>query len=213
MEQEKQFSNEELEIIAEVRSRFLMTTKKQYWEFNESNNTSAEASIILIEAANFDLDKQNEEMNSFEWIKDNIPKKTIRFLHQHKEDNIFGNFASNYLFHQISYSYDVISSFIEAQEKVRSQVEKFVFDSFEKKYVEPIFKESRQMEKEAIDFLHEELLTKYPEICKEVQTRKATFHILEHAKDILNRNLQIGQIDHTEYSLLKDKLDKRSTKL
>jgi hypothetical protein len=34
-----------------------MALKKQYWQFNETNNTSAEATIVLIEATNFDIDK------------------------------------------------------------------------------------------------------------------------------------------------------------
>lgn len=76
-------------------------------------------------------------MSSFEWIKENIPKNSIRFLYQYKENRIVGNYAGNYLFQMISYSYDIISSFIEAQEKVREQANTFGFD---KQYLEPILR-------------------------------------------------------------------------
>lgn len=146
-------------------------------------------------------------MSSFEWIKENIPKNTIRFLYQYKSNKLFGGIAGSFLFKQVSYAYDIISSFIEAQEKVRKQAEGF---GFEKKYLEPILRESKLMQKEAKGFLDEELVTKYPEISREVQTRKASFHMLEHTKkDILDRYFKTGQIDHNEYSLLKDKIDKR----
>lgn len=94
-------------------------------------------------------------MNSLEWIEDNIPKKSIRLLYQYKETNMVGRYAGNYLFSLISFSYDLMSSFIEAQEKVRKQAESFGFDSFDRRHLEPVFRESRQMEKDAKDFLNE----------------------------------------------------------
>lgn len=121
-----------------------MALKKQYWQFNQTNNTSAEATIVLIEATNFDIDKENEMMSSFEWIKENIPKNTIRMLYQYKQNRIIGGFAGSYLFQLVSYSYDIISSFIEAQEKVREQAKGFGFDQ---NFLIPVIKESKIMQK------------------------------------------------------------------
>ena len=72
-----------------------------------------DAALLLLQSANFDLDTETEELQSWSWIKNQF-SDNIKFLSQIRKTYIVGSFARDYLFNYISYCYDVVSSYIQA---------------------------------------------------------------------------------------------------
>jgi hypothetical protein len=64
-------------------------------------------------------------MSSWEWIKAQISQSYIKFLFMLRGYSFIGRYARNYLFNYVAYSYDIVSSYIEAQEKTRLKAKDF----------------------------------------------------------------------------------------
>ena len=71
--------------------------------------------MFLMQSANFDLDTETEELESWAWIRSQF-SSNIRFVAELRKNYILGPFARDYLFNYISYCYDVVSSYIQANE-------------------------------------------------------------------------------------------------
>lgn len=143
--------------------------------------------MLLIQSANFDLDKETEEIESWNWIKNEI-SFVMRIFSELMKLTLVNELAKSHLFEYVSFCYDVVSSYIKANEQVREELEDF-YDASEKKNKEEeshilrnILKESEENQKEAEFFLVNYLEPSFPEIEKEVKTRKVSFFILHTFK-------------------------------
>lgn len=101
---------------------------------------------------------------------------------------IINELAKSYLFQYVSFCYDVVSSYIKANEQVREDLEEFYNTQDYKdrqqeiNILRNIMKESEENQKEAEFFLKNYLEPSFPEIQREVKTRKVSFFILHTFK-------------------------------
>ena len=107
-------------VIVEIRRRFIKSLKYKFWSYRESYTTMPDAAMLLIQAANFDLDTRSEELESWIWIKNQF-SFNIKFVAELRRSPFVGPFARDYLFNYVSYCYDVVSSYISANEEVREE--------------------------------------------------------------------------------------------
>lgn len=105
--------NLKFQVIIEIRKRFIKTLKYRYWVYHEEHNTMPDAVMLLLQSANVDLDMDTEALESWSWIKHQITYN-IKFVSELRKSYLIGSFARDYLFNYISYCYDVVSSYIQA---------------------------------------------------------------------------------------------------
>lgn len=84
--------NTKFQIIIEVRKRFLKNLKYKYILYHESHNTMPDASMLLIQSVNVDLDSETESIESWTWIKNQL-SNNIRFASELKKSYFVGSFA------------------------------------------------------------------------------------------------------------------------
>lgn len=143
--------------------------------------------MLLIQSANSDLDKETEEIESWNWIKGEI-SFMMRVYSELMKLTLVNELAKSYLFEYVSFCYDVVSSYIKANEQVREDLEDFYnTDDYKDRQEEintlrNIMRESEENQKEAEFFLVNYLEPSFPEIEKEVKTRKVSFFILHSFK-------------------------------
>lgn len=143
--------------------------------------------MLLIQSANSDLDKETEEIESWNWIKGEI-SFMMRVYSELMKLTLVNEVAKSYLFEYVSFCYDVVSSYIKANEQVREDLEDFYnTDDYKDRQEEintlrNIMRESEENQKEAEFFLVNYLEPSFPEIEKEVKTRKVSFFILHSFK-------------------------------
>ena len=106
--------------MVEFRKRFIKRLKFKFWSFHEEYITMPEAVMLLTQAANFDLDTRAEELESWRWLNQQFTSN-IKFVAGLRKYYIVGSFAREYLFNYISLIYDVVSSYIQANEEVRAE--------------------------------------------------------------------------------------------
>ena len=119
-EKELRKQNERHHVVIELRKRFIKSLKFKFWSYHQEYKTKPQAIMLLIQAANFDLDTHTQELESWSWIKNQF-SSNIRFVSEMRKYYIIGAFARDYLFNYISYCYDVVSTYIQANEEVREQ--------------------------------------------------------------------------------------------
>jgi hypothetical protein len=145
--------------------------------------------MLLIQSANSDLDKETEEIESWNWIKGEI-SFMMRVYSELMKLTLINELAKSYLFEYVSFCYDVVSSYIKANEQVREDLEDFYNTEDYKDRQEEIntlrniMRESEENQKEAEFFLVNYLEPSFPEIEKEVKTCKVSFFILHSFKGI-----------------------------
>lgn len=175
------------DLVVEFRKRFIKDLIAKYWEFHDANVTTPAALMLLIQSANYDLDRMAEEIESWNWIRNEM-SFNIRIFSELMKVTGINQLAKSSLFEYVSYCYDVVSSYIKANEEVRSELSIFYQKSEHKNEDEEyqillnILNESEENQKEAEFFMDNYLEPSFPEIEKEVKTRKASFFILHTFK-------------------------------
>jgi hypothetical protein len=124
-----------------LRKRFIKALIAKYWEYHDESYISPGALLLLIQSAYFDLDTEAEELESWSWIKSQI-SYNIKFLSELMKISVLNQIARSYLFEYISYCYDIVSSYIEASEAVRTEFRQYTLVNHQKDILEMIMTES-----------------------------------------------------------------------
>ena len=135
-----------------------------------------------MESSNWDLDNDAYPMNSWDYIStyffNDYYMKTLNYL---KFVPVVGNFAKGAIFKQLSFVYDVVSTYLIAHEKVEAMVSSFPIPE---EIMLIMLKESEENRKMAEDYLTNYLSVSFPEITKSIQNLKAAYSILTRQKRI-----------------------------
>lgn len=115
IEEELVEKNALFDLEVEYRKRFIKDLIAKYWEFQDANETSPAALMFLIQSANYDLDREAEEIESWSWIKDEI-SFNMHFFSELMKVTLVNQLAKSSLFEYVSFCYDVVSSYIKANE-------------------------------------------------------------------------------------------------
>lgn len=168
--------------VNEARNKFLMALKGAFWELFEINQISGDSLILLMQAANFDIDNAGQRMNSWEFISVSlINKQYMNMLFKLKFTPLIGKIARNLLFNHISSAYDIVIGYIESHEKAESIFKQFPLDE---RIITEIITESNENKECAERYLHNYLIVSFPEITQQIQNKKAASTVLEQQKSI-----------------------------
>jgi NhaP-type Na+/H+ or K+/H+ antiporter len=202
------------EIVAiEIRNRFLMTLKGEYFHQFETNTCGPDAYILLLESANWDLDNDAQPMNSWDYISNHFLNQTyIKILFRAKSLPYIGQHAKNALFNHMSFVYDVVSSYIMAHEEVEKLFTEETMN-LQEEILKTVIKESEENRNYAEAFLNGYLNVSFPEITEAIQNKKAAHSVLNWQNKIIEETFAQGQIDEKEYKTLKKTIDNSSFKL
>lgn len=122
-------------------------------------------------------------MKSWEFISTNfIDHYYIRMLFRMKRFPLIGYFARRALFRQLSFIYDVVSTYLLAHEKVDHMAKSF---PIQEDLMNVIFSESHQNRTMAEDYLNNYLGLSFPEITRSIQSIKASHNILTRKKGLI----------------------------
>ncbi|CAD8062241.1 unnamed protein product [Paramecium primaurelia] len=193
-------------LLTEIRRIFLMALKGIYMEQFESNQCSPDTIILLTESANLDLDNDKEHMNSWEFLQSQFSERYINLLFYMKDKFLIGILARNQLFSYIYTIYDAVSAYIEAIQILKEEASHY---HFSQNLLLVILNEVEDNKKSAISYLEGYLEVSFPEISRELHTKKAAFEILEFEKQVLRNNLQSGQLNDKEFLRMKRNIDKK----
>ncbi|EGR30581.1 sodium hydrogen exchanger family protein, putative [Ichthyophthirius multifiliis] len=199
------------DMVVECRNRYLIALKGIYWIQFEKQQCSSNALLLLIESVNWDIDTQNQRMNSWEFLSNYINNPFyIQILFYLKTWPIIGEIAGNMLFNHISHIYDVLSTYIEAHESAEEVIKEFRIQEQVQAYIVRESYDNRLMAEEYIqNYLH----ISFPEISKMIQTKKAAFSLLESQRKLLEDSIRLGQIDDKQFKTVKNHIEKHQLKL
>jgi hypothetical protein len=207
LEEEDDRDNDfDADLLVEVRRIFLMTLKGVFWDLFVKNQCSPDALILLTQSANLDLDNDTEHMNSWEFLASQFSEKYINSLFYMKDWWIIGRVSKNLLFSYIFYIYDVVSSYIESLDLLKEEARLF---NFGETVLLEMINEVEDNRKSAVQYIYDYLQVSFPEISRELHTKKASFQILEFEASVLKNNLQSGQLEDTEYMRMKRLIDRK----
>lgn len=157
-----------------------MALKGAFWELFEINQISGDSLILLMQAANFDIDNAIQRMNSWDFINHGlINQQYMNILFKLKFTPIIGRLARNLLFNHISSAYDIVIGYIESHEKAESIFNQFPLDE---RIIAEIIIESMENKESAERYLHNYLIVSFPEITQQIQNKKAATTVLEQQK-------------------------------
>jgi len=100
-----------------------------------------------------------------------------------------GRFAKSLLFSYIYNIYDIVSCYMEALSILKEEASHY---NFPQNLLLEIINEVEDNKKSAVEYLQDYLEVSFPEISKELHTKKAAFEILEFEKTVLKNNLLSG---------------------
>lgn len=103
-----------------------------------------------------------------------------------KDKWLLGILARNQLFSYIYTIYDAVSAYIEAIVVLKEEASHY---HFPQNLLLEIINELEDNKKSALSYLEGYLEVSFPEISRELHTKKAAFEILEFEKSVLRNNL------------------------
>lgn len=155
-----------------------------------------ESVVLLIESADRCMDNEEIELLDWQHIKGYILSDWyISCFSWLSRLPCIGSFAQSHLYHHFSLSYDIIVSFIEAHDETKRMILSVIEDQ---KFVGEILKESQTQVEGAEDYMHSVIEDMFPEICKAIQHRRASYYLLVHEYNFVGEMLKHGQIEEKE---------------
>lgn len=85
--------------------------------------------------------------------------------------------------------YDITVNFIDAHVEASHMIQKVIEN---KEFTAKILKEAQENYQKADDHMHKHLEDVFPEICKEIQSRRAQYYLLVHEYHYVDKMLKNG---------------------
>ncbi|EGR30426.1 sodium hydrogen exchanger family protein, putative [Ichthyophthirius multifiliis] len=210
-EESSEIQNLDKDKIIEARNRFLLALKGIYWIQYEKHQCSSSTLLLLLESVNWDLDAQNESMNSWEFLYNYFHNPYyIQILFQLQVVPFFRNKTSNLLFNQIAFIYDVVTTYIEAHETVEEIQKEFPISDQIKGLIS---KESLNNRTSGHQYIVDYIKISFPEIKKQTQTKKAAFSLLEKQMKLIQDSVRFGHIDDKQFLEQKKNIEQLQIQL
>uniref|UniRef100_A0A7S3CTS7 Cyclic nucleotide-binding domain-containing protein n=1 Tax=Strombidium rassoulzadegani TaxID=1082188 RepID=A0A7S3CTS7_9SPIT len=195
------------ELITEMRHKYLTILKSCYWEFFEEGQCASESVIVLMESADRALDHEHTPIQDWNFIESYIISDSyIKVLSAMSQLPLVGKFFRQMLFDHFSLSYDIIVNFIEGHEMAQKNI-MMVIES--KEFVSKIIDESSKMLRKSEEYMFSHIEDMFPEICKAIQHRRASYYLLVHEYHHIEKMVKHGQIEEKEANELKGQIDEK----
>jgi NhaP-type Na+/H+ or K+/H+ antiporter len=204
---ETYFDNSEFDtgqIINEVRRRCMMTLKGLYWKHFNEGLCQGPSALKLIESADFCLEKLTCPVKDWEFIEaKHFSLKGEKRLAKMSRIWLIGRVFKSLHSSCMKAAYDVSSAFIHMH-----QIELEIFERM-MKHIEPALVEKVRAEFEeqlnlAKEFRSNFVGNDYPDIVSYMQTKQASYSMLNTQRRTLNIYHEKGMLDKDEHELLTE---------
>ena len=164
--------------------------------------------IALIESADRCIDVADEqEMNDWEFIQSYIVSpQSLNWLSSLSSLPLMGRLFNQAFFEHQSLIYDITVNFVDAHAEATRMIQVVIEN---KEFTERILKEAQVNSQKADEHMHKHLEDLFPEICKEIQSRRAQYYLLVHEYHYIDKMLKNGQIEDKEAGALKNEIDSK----
>lgn len=182
--------------IEEARHRFLNLLKAHYWEMFEAGMVSRAAVTQLLEAASTAQDNRRKVLHDWHYLE--------RFFQGGILRDMLSSFercgSQKFLFHMLSFEFDVAATFIEAHKGV----ERLFTDVVENREVAAlIMAESRHQVKLAQRVV-QNIQDSFTEITRAIKTKHVMYALVKDTENTAKRLLQHGEIEQKEYEMIEE---------
>lgn len=194
----------------------IMSLKGLYCELFKKNQCSGDAFLILTESANWDLDNDQSQLDSWNIINNYFYKpRYVKAVMELQNVACVGGIVKHVVFTHIANAYDVASCYVEAHRTAESLARKVILFfcgmkliiykfPMNEKYVKIIKNEVETNRKKAEDYIYSYLEVSFPEITRSIQTKRAAYNILQFERCYLNNpNLFIYMYINIFFSSLR----------
>lgn len=204
--------NEE-ELLVEARRRCLMAMKGLYWEHFQNGLVLGSNALKLIESTDYCLEMLQEPVKDWEFLRKKafqsvLMKALSRLTKYRLMQAIFGNLHFRYL----ADSYDISSAFIAIHEEAIETMEQML-KQIEPKIVKQIVGEFEYQLHLAKEYKKHYISNDFSEVVSYMQTKQASYSMLNQQRRLLNEYFEKGLIDTHEHGMLVETIDKNFWKL
>ena len=202
-----------VEMENEMRHRYLTTLKGLYWHEYEKGQCGARTALVLIESADVALDQESCRMQNWEYLeKVLVSGWIIKFFKKTKNLPLIGKLFTLFLYNRLAYSYDIASTFLACHSYAQETLSE-VIEEESQEALQAIMTEAEDQVQMCRDFVTDNVTEIFSEINRDIQTKKATYAVLNRQLCVVNEFSKHGLIDEKEYKLMTENIIKFIYKL
>lgn len=195
------------DLKVEMRKRYLATLKGLYWEKFEEGLCHGETVLKLMDSAMISIDKENEQMNDWEYAMKLIySDRLVRLFKKMAKYPIVGNYFRKQLYKQVILAYDAANNFVKCHEETEELIDEMEIDT-DKEVFAAVIKEAHRQVKECEKFMKIYIIDCYPEVLAEVQTKRSCKMLLYTQRELISEIYEHGVIKELEYESLISAID------
>jgi hypothetical protein len=203
------YSKEELYL--ETKHRYLSTLKGIYWEFFTKGYCSARSCLLLIESANRAIDHADDSLKDYKFLETYFDAGLVwKCLIKLKRNCLIKPFIKGYLYHNISFVYDVTVNYVEAHEECIEMIHDIINNQdILNELKGEVYNEIKRAEHK----LYHELEENFPEVIQAVQHKRGGYYLVNAMRNFVNEMIEHGQIDFKEAKFFLHRLNKSDRNL
>jgi NhaP-type Na+/H+ or K+/H+ antiporter len=191
----------------EMRKRYLATLKGLYWEKFEEGLCHGETALVLMDSAMISIDKENEEMNDWQYAHQLIYNEfLVKMFKRLSKSPVMGKIFRKMLYKKIILAYDAANNFIKCHEETEELIDKMEIDT-DKNVFKAVIKEAHRQVRECEKFMKIYIIDCYPEVLAEVQTKRSCKILLYTQRELISEIYEDGLIKELEYESLISAID------
>lgn len=195
-------------LLSEVRRRCLLAIKGLCWELFERGLCQGSNALILIESADFCLEKFDEPVVGWEFLLNNAFNSTImKVLKKLSKTWLFGK-----AFHQLHFAYladiyDIASGFIHVHREVLEAIERML-SSIDPRLVKRIYDEFEEQLHLAEEYRDSYVKHDFSEVVSYMQTRQVSYCMLNNQRRLIGNYFKKGLVDPYEKEMLTEVINR-----
>jgi NhaP-type Na+/H+ or K+/H+ antiporter len=192
-----------MQVTYEIRRRCLMTLKGLYWEHFEEGHCQGSSALRLIESADFCLERIGASIKDWEFAqRRSFSQLTVSVLQQLAKRCCLKGAFESLNFDYLVEAYDVSSAFIKVHEETIKALE-VRLKTIDPSIVQLIRDEFEDQLALAKDFQENCIARDFPNVVAYVQTKQASYSILNAQHRQVKLYYAQGLLDAHEYAMLE----------
>lgn len=200
-----------IEIVNEIRSRYLSSLKGIYWHLFEKSQCRGKTALALIETANRALDEYTQPMKDWRFTERNLlPKFMVNLYVKGASMPIVGFYFRKKLYECMSGAYDIASTFIHGHHEAEELIDYMGIDDVDKGIFEEVMHEVHENIHQAEKFIKISITDNYPEVLRYIQTKKAFSTLVNSQRKLIYTIFKQGVIGEIEHDYLLDSINQES---
>eukprot|EP00898_Chlorokybus_atmophyticus_P000417 jgi/Chlat1/1376/Chrsp119S01786 len=201
-------ANEEqrMELLADVRARFLQSLKAAYWTMLEEGRLRRRDTIMLNQAVDVALDQIDTPLDDWEELKgfaSRVPKWVLALKHSAwvRRSWLVSKIAHGLMFGRLESAMTVCAGFVWGHAVARVEMENFFLRADQRHFVDTVLEESRRECTAAQEFI-EDVKAGFPEVLRAIKTKQVARAVLWQEELYIKQLEESGLLDDKELAHL-----------